>query len=374
MRKIAFRVDASLQIGSGHLMRCLTLAEALRDKDAAQCHFIARAHPGHLLEQIWDRGFELHSLPPGSSGFVPDASDGQALPAHAAWLGCDWQTDAGQTALILESLHPDWLVVDHYALDARWHAMLAPYYRRLFAIDDLADRPLLCDLLLDQTYARSPADYQPWLPTACQVLCGSEFALLRPQFNALREQSLARRTAPQLRQLLVTMGGVDKNNVTGQVLDAIRQSKLALGCQVTVVMGITAPWLAEVQAQAATLPWPCRVLVNVGNMARLMADSDLCIGAAGSTAWERCTLGVPSVMAVTADNQNSIAQALDASGAAISLGSSESPQFAARLQAAIGHFADNAEALRLASIAAAAITDGKGTDIVSDKLLEAARS
>src|SRR5690606_9706020 len=114
-------------------------------------------------------------------------------------------------------LHPDWLIVDHYALDARWETALRPHYRKLMAVDDLADRRHQCDLLLDQTFGRTVEDYRPWVPATCTVLCGSNFALLRPEFADLRAYSLRRRAKPQLKHLLISMGGVDKDNSTAQV-------------------------------------------------------------------------------------------------------------------------------------------------------------
>ncbi len=118
-QKIAFRTDASLLMGSGHLMRCLTLADALTDQ-GAQCHFISRAHPGNLLELIHQRGFAVTALPvelPPPPTNTQVASERPKEPVHASWLGCDWQTDAEQTRAIVETLHPDWLVVDRVAAE-----------------------------------------------------------------------------------------------------------------------------------------------------------------------------------------------------------------------------------------------------------------
>ena len=132
-----------------------------------------------------------------------------------------------------------------------------------------------------------------------------------PEFAALRAYSLQRRARPQLRQLLITMGGVDKDNATGEVLTALRVCPLPADCQITVVMGTTAPWLSEVEQLARDMPWPTRVLVGVNDMARLMAESDLAIGAAGATSWERCCLGLPTAMFVLAENQKYAAWLLD---------------------------------------------------------------
>lgn len=369
MPKVAFRVDASLQIGSGHVMRCLTLAEALRLR-GADCHFICRMHPGHLAEMIADRQFPLHALPAGVPGFAPSASEAALLPAHASWLGRSWNEDAEETLAILDSLRPDWLVVDHYALDARWHESLCAQYRHLLVIDDLADRPHLCDVLMDQTFARDPAVYRPLVPPACRILCGSRYALLRPQFPALRADSLRRRQSSRLKRLLITMGGVDKDNVTGKVLGCLMRSALPPDCEIAVVMGITAPWLDDVRKAALGLPWPTRVLVNVQNMAAVMSSADLCIGAAGSTAWERCTLGLPTIMVTTADNQRDIARALQEHDAALCIGRHESSRFCSRLLDGISRLVDEPGLLARMSRAAASVTQGQGVDLVADTIME----
>ena len=364
--KVTFRADASLQMGSGHVMRCLTLADALK-AHGADCQFISREHPGHLLEVIRQRGYKVNSLvaPVQSAqeaikNIVKQGLSLQQEPVHSAWLGSTWQADAQETAAILASLQPDWLVVDHYALDQRWEEALAPYYRKLLVIDDLADRPHRCDLLLDQNLGSQPEHYAPLVPVHCQVLAGPHYALLRPEFAALRPYSLQRRQAqPTLRQLLITMGGVDQPNATGQVLQALKTCALPAGCRITVVMGLTAPWLQNVRELAAQMPWPTEVVVNVSDMARRMADSDLAIGAAGSTSWERCCLGLPTLMVVLAVNQQPGALALEAAHAAGLIGNVG--DIATQLPLVVSELIDSDFQMRM-GLAASAIADGQGIE------------
>ena len=314
--KVVFRTDASIEMGTGHVMRCLTLANALK-KQGAECHFICRAHKGHLIPLIIEHGHSVHSL----TAVFPQSKDEHAPDspqlAHASWLGCSQTSDAHLCQSIVQEIQPDWLVVDHYALDIRWHRVLRPHSKKIMVIDDLADRQHDCDLLLDQTFARDADDYRPRVPQDCQLLCGAEYALLRPEFPQWREYSLQRRQKGQLEQLLINLGGVDKDNITGQVLDALSGCEIHLGCRIVVVMGATAPWLDSVRQQAEALPWKTEIKVGVNNMAELMADSDLAIGAAGATTWERCCLGLPSIMIVLAENQQNIAFQLANSGAAV---------------------------------------------------------
>jgi len=367
--RIIFRTDASLQMGIGHVMRCLTLADALTAQ-GAQCQFMCREHPGNLIEQIKDKGYKVHALAcapsAGADLLAKQSGENIAETAHAAWLGATQQQDAAECAPLLNTLQPDWLIVDHYALDARWEKTLQPYFRKLMVIDDLADRAHICDLLLDQTFGRSPDDYKPMVPAACSVLCGAQYALLRPEFAALRPYSLQRRTNPELRELLITMGGVDKDNATGQVLEALTSTELPANCRITVVMGSTAPWLAEVRQQAEHMRWPTAVKVGVSNMAQLMADSDLAIGAAGSTSWERCCLGLPAVMIVLAENQQQVAQGLEQAGVVYVL--QHPQQITERLSALLNALISSPTQRAAMSQMAAGIVDGSGVATVIQHL------
>lgn len=343
-------------------MRCLTLADALRERGAS-CSFVCRPHPGHLLALVAQRGHQALALPELQEGAQPNHNG----TAHGHWLGTDWATDAQDTQQAL-SAHTggqpvDWLVVDHYALDARWEEALRPQAKRIMVIDDLADRPHACDLLLDQNLGRKEADYGGLLKSKTTTLIGPQYALLRPEFAALRAQSLAcRQTNPQLRRLLITMGGVDKDNATGQVLAVLQNCKLPLDLRITVVMGPHSPWLAQVQAHAVQMPWRTEVLVGVNNMAQLMAESDLAVGAAGSTSWERCCLGVPTIQVALAQNQVEIAQALNLAGAALML---QGQAIAQTLPNLISNV-DRADRLYALSLAASAVTEGKGALFVCD--------
>ncbi|MDA0629896.1 MAG: UDP-2,4-diacetamido-2,4,6-trideoxy-beta-L-altropyranose hydrolase [Proteobacteria bacterium] len=367
--QVAFRADASLQIGTGHVMRCLTLADALAAK-GAECQFICRAHAGNLIEFIRSKGHVTHALHidalATASSTAPGTDPSTAELAHSHWLGATQVQDAEACTPILAAQRPDWLIVDHYALDARWERALAPLYRKLMVIDDLADRPHACDLLLDQTFGRDAADYRLLVPADCRLLCGSHYALLRPEFAALRPYSLQRRAQPTLRELLITMGGVDKDNATGQVLHALRTCPLPVDCRITVVMGATAPWLEEVRTQAQDMPWPTRVLVGVNDMAQLMADSDLAIGAAGSISWELCCLGVPNLLVCTAANQRTAIGALASANATARLDRAELNQpdgipFCAQYTVLTENLAAHAKA-------AARITGGSGASRVCEEL------
>ncbi len=311
--QVAFRVDASIEIGTGHVMRCLTLASALREQGAV-CVFVCRPLQGHLIYLIAQRGFEVKQLPEAVSPLVKQLP---TQPKYASWLEVDWQTDAQHTNDLLQGQVFDWLVLDHYALDIHWQQAVAACYHRLFVIDDLADREHDCDVLLDQNLGRTPADYQALVPKKAQLLIGPHYALLRPEFAQYREGSLNRRLLkPSLQQILVTLGGVDKNNMTEKILACLNTCQFSEEIQMKVVMGASAPYLSQVKQQAQNMRFKTEVLVGVDNMAQLMSESDLAIGAAGSTSWERCCLGLPTFMFVLAENQLAIAKALNQKGIA----------------------------------------------------------
>ena len=316
--RIVIRADAATHIGTGHVMRCLTLANALKEKGAEVC-FVCRDYSGHLGKCITAEGHRLHLLPPATQTIKPEP-DPARIPPHSNWLGESWETDLAQMQAVLDGKHFDWLIVDHYSLDNRWESAARSSCDRIMVIDDLADRMHDCELLLDQTLGRNESEYRPWVPEDTTLLTGADYALLRPEFAEWRDYSLKRRAKSKLEHLLISMGGVDQPNTTGQILEALQYSSLPTNCRITVVVGDKSPWLDNVRERAGKLNWPTEVKVGVSNMAQIMAESDLAIGSAGSTAWERCLLGLPTLMMVTADNQSYIATELEKTEAAILIG------------------------------------------------------
>lgn len=293
-------------------MRCLTLADTLFER-GHRCVFLSQDLEGARLDAVRSRGHELEVLK-GDNG--PYGSDESTL-AHAAWLECSWQEDARATLEALSHHEAAVLVVDHYALDRLWEEKVASPGLSLVAIDDLADRSHAVSLLLDQNLGRRETDYEGLVPGACGLLIGPAYALVGSRFAELREESLRRREVAELEHILISMGGVDAQDVTSTVLECLGTNPPATLRQISVIMGRHAPHLEGVRTVAATLPIQVDVAVDVTDMAERMCRADLAVGGAGGTAWERCALGLPSIAVVLADNQRSGARALGEAGAAL---------------------------------------------------------
>lgn len=317
--RIAIRVDASLDVGSGHVMRCLTLADALRDK-GADVLFICRQQAGDLCGFIRARGYGVLPLPLREVSAFDTSTESE----YEKWLGVSWQVDLAQTQLLCQSLaHFDVLIVDHYGLDARWEQGARALASRVVVIDDLANRPHDADLLLDQNYApASHLRYPALVPAHCHCLLGPQFALIRPHFALLRDQALARRQSSEISRLLVFMGGCDVANETGKVLQALLASARWRAMAVDVVAGESNPHNASLAQQCQLFP-NARLHIQTPYMADLMCHADLALTAGGSATWERCVLGLPAIVAVMADNQSEIANAVHQLGAHFSLGGYE---------------------------------------------------
>ena len=358
---VVFRVDASLQIGSGHVMRCITLANGLK-KQGATVSFISREHIGNLNDFIKNQGFRVYELPLLASSDDLIVSKEQASKLfHSAWLGVSQLEDIEECQKILQDLQVDWLVVDHYALDIQWEGALTEFCQNCMVIDDLGDRKHQCDLLLDQNYDSTQFKYQNLVPDSCLVLSGSKYALLRDEFAQWREVSLKRRTHFKFEHLLITLGGVDVDNVTGQILTSLKKCNLPKTLKITVVMGAMAPHLQSVKALAKSMPFVTEVKANVTNMAEVMTSADCAIGAAGATTWERCCLGLPTIQMVVAENQKQSANALAASGAVKLLNS---------LKELPGLVETAMDWMQVVSLKASNVCDGLGVKRVIDSLNE----
>jgi UDP-2,4-diacetamido-2,4,6-trideoxy-beta-L-altropyranose hydrolase len=357
------RADASQVIGSGHVMRSLTLAQALREA-GAEVQFIAREHPGHLAALLQSAGFRIELLP----WSVDYRAAGGC--AHAAWLGAHWEEDARATAATIQRAptKPDWLIVDHYGIDQRWEAALRASVGRIMVIDDLADRSHDCDLLLDQNLVeRIDGRYRGKVPESCGTMLGPRYALLQPEYAELHSQ-LAPRSG-RVRRICIYFGGADRNNLTLLALRAFLSLELT-GVEADVVAA-DAGRVAQLQQCAAGHP-QVRVHAQLPTLALLWARADLGVGAAGSTSWERLCLGVPALVVSLAHNQREVAEALSRRGLIGWLGEQDAVGLTELQQALAVHFERGSDLA--ASRAGLELVDGQGVSRVVAALLADART
>jgi len=335
---VVFRADASPTIGGGHVMRCLTLADALYRR-GARCVFLSG---------------------PETTAIVPALAAAPHRVIEASGPDLDPGTVAAEVG------RPEWLVVDSYALDATFERPFRAAGIRVCVIDDMADRPHDCDLLLDQTLGRREEDYRALVPPdACRLL-GPGNALLRPQFAAARPSALARRTAPALRRVLVSLGAGDVGTSMAPVLDGLCASRLDL--TVDVVLGAAGTLDPDVLQRVRRKGLDIALHHEVRDMAALMVEADLAIGGGGTSSWERCCLGLPALVVTIADNQNLIVKNLCAAGAIRSLGRLDRLSPAA-VAAEVTRLAAAPAALAAMSRAGAAVCDGLGAERMAHLLL-----
>lgn len=340
-----FRCDGSAEMGGGHLRRCLTLAEALQ-AEGWRCAMATTAASLAVLPRLADAVEILLMDEAGCRGPRPEADAiGRRFPR------CDW------------------LIVDHYGRDAAFERACRSFAARILVIDDLADRPHDSDLLLDQTLGRRAADYCGLVPPGCQMLIGLAYALVRSEFARQRAAALAKPmpTRPPYR-VLVAMGLTDPGNLTARALQALAACPVPFTAD--AVLGAAAPGLDAVRQLATQLAYRLRLHVDPPQMAAVMAAADLIIGAAGTSSWERCCLGRPSIALVAADNQRLIAAELAAAGAAHVFADGSTPAVAALAAAVAGLLNDPQRRAAMASNAAR-LCDGAGVERVVAQLRQA---
>ncbi|MDD5250752.1 MAG: UDP-2,4-diacetamido-2,4,6-trideoxy-beta-L-altropyranose hydrolase [Rhodocyclaceae bacterium] len=339
---IAIRADASVAIGSGHIMRCLALAEALQARGAA-VRFLCQSLTPELRGKIAAAGIDISDLDPA-------ADDAAASTRALAGIGA-----------------VDVLVVDHYSLDAAWERLMRPAARRIVAIDDLANRPHACALLLDQNYYHDAAQrYRGLVPRDCLQRLGPRYALLRRQFAAADGRP-APSTRTALRRLLVCFGGTDAEDYTASAIAAFVGANLP-AVAATVVVGGAYPHWPALEATYGRHD-NIRLLRNVADMAALMAQSDLFLGSGGSITWERAAMGLPGITIAIADNQRQLSRELAASGAGLDLDSAELS--AEAIGACLRIFQRHPSLLQACSRRIGELCDGRGAARVARELVPA---
>jgi len=298
--RVAFRTDASINMGSGHVMRCLTLAVELK-KNGSDITFISRAHEGNLNGLISDKGMKVAELSAPDSRSVPVGNGGSN--DYAEWLGVTQEQDARESINALGKSILDWLIVDHYGLDEAWETVLRTHVKNIMVIDDLGNRIHDCNLLLDQNwFDDKDSRYNGLVPSFCTQLLGPEYALLRPQF-AEEKKKLKPRNG-DVKHIFVYFGGPDPHKLTKMTLMALCELELS-HLEVDVVIGQNNLQKSELKELCLKRPLT-QLHIQVDNMASIMAKADLAIGGGGATTWERICLNLESCVVIIAKNQNEV--------------------------------------------------------------------
>ncbi|QED49200.1 UDP-2,4-diacetamido-2,4,6-trideoxy-beta-L-altropyranose hydrolase [Cytobacillus dafuensis] len=316
--RYVFRVDASFQMGTGHVMRCLIIADELKKQH--QCSsiiFICREFQGNMIDFIMKKGYQVRLLPS-----INSTETANSKKIDSSWLGTSWENDAKQTIHIFKELHEpiDWIIIDHYGIDSRWQKEVKEHVNKIMVIDDLANRSHFCDVILDQNFYHDyNSRYDSLVPKRCIKLLGPDYVLLRPEFMITEKKAIDK--IKKKRKIFISFGGADPTNETEKALNALKKIKTNHDLEIDVVVGKGNPHKERIKRICDTGSF--RYFCQVNNIAQLMADADLAIGAGGISIYERLYMGLPSITISTADNQTKALNDLALEGYVYYLGESK---------------------------------------------------
>lgn len=297
-RTLIIRTDANASIGTGHLMRCLALAQAWKDR-GGETIFITACESKTLEHRLLNEGFQVINLE----------------CSHPEING--WRL----TSRTLMKYPGAWVVLDGYQFNSEHQHRIKDAGHPLLVIDDMAHlNHYYADIVLNQNLHAKELKYscEPYT----SLLLGTKYVLLRREFMEWRNW---KRKIPEVaRKVLVTMGGSDPNNVTLKVIHALRLIELD-GMKATIIVGGSNQYYEELKAAVNDSPFPISLEQNVMNMPELMAWADMAISGGGSTCWELAFMGLPDLILIIANNQQAIAERLDASGIVVNLGWNDTP-------------------------------------------------
>lgn len=336
MLKATFVTAASPQIGGGHVLRCLALADAFR-KFGVESRFATDRLTRDTVALLRASPFAVIETPPA---------------------------DAHRKASVRNT---DIVVFDGYTFDRVVEEAWRSLAKLRLVIDDLANRPHACEVLVDHAAGTKAAEYAGLVPAGCAVLAGPTYALLRPEFLAARPSALVRRRAAPPRRVMIAMGLTDVGGVTRRAVEGVQHA--GLGFDLDVVTGRTAVSLPWLRAKAGAGAFRLHVDIEAEAMARLMVEADIAIGGGGGTSLERCCVGLPSLVIVLADNQQSSVSSLVRARAVTLVGTlpEATPE---RIAASLATLAQDLPGLEAQAQAAAAVVDGEGANRVCRVVLD----
>lgn len=308
MGTIACRVDCSSLIGSGHLFRCKAIAEQL-SRRGHRVVFVTRNLPKTAAKQLEGINAQVYSLPPLTAAipFIEDKYD--------TWLGIDEFADANGTLSCLAALKTDLIIADHYGLTRVWHDEIKAHIPKLVVYDDLVDRSINANLVINPNFGWIDKHYEGLVGPETKLVLGPKYATLNTHFHKLRKESIAARENRELTHLLISFGGADPRNFTAKVLDVIQKISFERPLKLTVVAGLLNKNIDDLRSMISRMDLDVTLVDHLDRIWETYLKTDLVIGAVGTSVWERCCLGVPSISIPIAENQRSAARALVCAGA-----------------------------------------------------------
>ena len=333
-----FRVDASFKLGYGHIHRCITLANSFASI-GVNCSFICKDLEGLPKNLIRSQGHKLELI---------SSSD----------LKNNWLDDVVNTKNIIKKA-VDYIIVDHYEINYLWQQELKKLSKHLIVIDDLANKKHDCDILINQNLGTVKEDYINLVSQETKLFIGPQYALLRPEFKEFRDFSIKRRKNLTIKNLLISLGGVDKNNFVYKVLSALKKIEYENLSQIDVIIGNGNNKKESLKKISDEFSISVNFYENITNMAEIMSRSDLIIGAGGISSWERCSLGIPSIIFILASNQKRGAYALEKEKCSILIQNNKS--FKDELKLALNYYS-NASNLKDSIDSCLSICEGDGVN------------
>lgn len=358
--KFYIRADASPVIGTGHFVRCLNLAKSLI-KRHAQVTFLSRNLGRDLNDRLISAGCRVIDLP------SQNTPSGQNPDDYSTWLGADEREDISQCLNLISGSADCSIIVDHYGVNEKWLGMAKKAFRKLIVLDDLAERKLDVDLVINQNLGWKARDYAHLVGQETKLLLGPRYALLAENYSKARQKLDRSFKSEAPLRVLVSLGGADIENVTGKVSRVLEEMQTKHDFMLTIVVGPMNTSSNELNAISQRSDGKIMLIQGANNLADAYSSHDIAIGAVGGSSWERCCLGLPTVLVPIAENQKSAAKKLDSAGAGI-LVDYESDHFGSDLLNAMNQMS-NSEIREEISQRALGICDGLGAKRITNEII-----
>ncbi|MFJ8261827.1 UDP-2,4-diacetamido-2,4,6-trideoxy-beta-L-altropyranose hydrolase [Rummeliibacillus sp. NPDC094406] len=349
---IVFRVDSSIEIGSGHVMRCLTLAEQFKENNDT-VEFICRKAEGSMETFIEDRGFRVYLLP-------------KIQDSLWTWTATNWRQDIDETKQYLVDKKIDLVIVDHYAIDEKWTKSVNTYTRKILIIDDYRKKFQECDILLDPSYGMEGLEqiYKVRNPIKTRFFLGTKYTLLRNEFSNITPIDIS---SQKEKIIHIFFGSMDEFNYTLRFSKYLIESFTDI--KLLIVVGPYYKFYTELQGLETKYNNRIKIYQNAQNMAELMTMCYMSIGAPGTATWERAAVGLPALYLSTAENQFPILKSLQDEGICQYIGDASKIKKEEFLQF-VEYYINNFLALKEFSEKSKTLVNIKGKQVVVDEIIK----